>query len=135
MKLSVVLSTFNEEKNIGDCLKSVKDIADEIIVFDESSTDKTREIGESLGAEVFKVKHEALFHITKQKAIDAATGDWILQLDADERVTPSLGEEIRKVVNNSNEKSNGFWIKKKKLFSGSLDEGKRNVAGFYNQII
>ena len=121
--LSVVLSTFNEEKNIGDCLKSVKDIADEIIVFDESSNDKTREIAENLGAKVFKVKHEALFHITKQKAIDAATGDWILQLDADEKITPTLGEEIRKVINNSKEKRNGFWIKRKNYFLGHWMKG------------
>lgn len=123
MKLSVVLATFNEEKNICGCLKSVKDIADEIVVFDEFSTDKTREIAENLGAKVFKVKHEPLFHITKQKAIDAAIGDWILQLDADERITPALEEEISKVINNPKEKINGFWIKRKNYFLGHWMKG------------
>lgn len=123
MKLSVVLATLNEEKNIADCLKSVGDIADEIIVFDESSTDRTREIAKSLGAQVFEVKHEALFHITKQKAIDIATGDWILQLDADERITPELAKEIRRIVDNPKKKSNGFWIKRKNYFLGHWMRG------------
>jgi len=97
-KLSVVLATRNEEVNIADCLESVKSISDEIVVVDESSTDKTVEIAKKFGAKVYKVKHEPIFHVTKQKAINFATGDWILQLDADERVTPELGEEINEVV-------------------------------------
>ena len=96
--LSVVLATRNEQENIGDCLESVKDIADEIVIVDEESTDKTREIAKRYGAKVYKVKHEPIFHKTKQKALDYATGDWILQLDADERVTRELREEIDKVV-------------------------------------
>jgi len=98
-KLSVVLATRNEEKNIKDCLESVRDIADEIIVVDESSTDNTREIANKCGAKVYKVKHEPIFHITKQKALDRATGEWVLQLDADERITSMLRKEIIDVVN------------------------------------
>jgi glycosyltransferase involved in cell wall biosynthesis len=97
-KLSVVLATRNEQQNIGKCLESVKAIADEIIVFDENSKDKTRDIARKYGAKVKKTKHHDNFHITKQKAIDAATGDWILQLDADERVPPQLGKEILEVI-------------------------------------
>lgn len=101
-KLSVVLATRNEELNIGPCLKSVKNITDETIVVDEGSTDKTREIAKSFGARVFRVNHEPIFHKTKQKAIDRATSDWTLQLDADERVTPELAKEIREVMGLSN---------------------------------
>jgi glycosyltransferase involved in cell wall biosynthesis len=97
-KLSIVLATLNEEGYIGDCLRSVRGIADEMIVFDESSVDKTKEIAEGLGAKVFTVVHEPHFHITKQKAINKAQGEWILQLDADERVTLVLSEEIKKVI-------------------------------------
>lgn len=97
-KLSVVLLTRNEEENVGYCLKSVKSIADEVIVLDEYSTDRTREIAKKHGAKVYKVKHKPIFHINKQKALEKATGDWILQLDADERVTPALAHEIRKVI-------------------------------------
>jgi glycosyltransferase involved in cell wall biosynthesis len=98
-KLSIVLATRNEEENIGACLESIKDIADEIVVVDELSNDKTREIAKKYGARVFKVKHEPIFHKTKQKALEYATGDWILQLDADERVTSRLGKEIKRVIN------------------------------------
>ena len=117
-KLSVVLATRNEEENIGACLKSVKDIADEIVVVDESSTDKTREMAKKYGAKVYKVKHEPIFHKTKQKAIDKATGDWILQLDADERVTPILAKEIKKVIemNPTLLKQRKVDTKKQKLF-------------------
>ncbi len=117
-KLSVVLATRDEEENIGGCLRSVKDIADEIVVVDESSTDKTREIAKKYGARVYKVKHEPIFHKTKQKALDKATGDWILQLDADERVTPGLAKEIREVIEMSPIllKQRKVDTKKQKLF-------------------
>jgi glycosyltransferase involved in cell wall biosynthesis len=109
-KLSVVLATYNEEKNIGACLDSIKNIADEIIIVDESSTDRTREIARSYKAKVYKTKHEPIFHITKQKAIDLATGDWILQLDADERVSGKLAQEIISTLQMTNDE-----ISKKKL--------------------
>ncbi len=117
-KLSVVLATRNEEENIGACLKSVKDIADEIVIVDESSTDKTREIARKYGAKVFKVKHEPIFHKTKQKALDKATGDWILQLDADERVASVLAKEIKEVIEMSPSllKQRKVGTKKQKLF-------------------
>jgi len=102
--LSVVLAARNEEENIGRCLEAVKDIADEIVVFDEESEDKTRKIARRFGARVFKVKHESVFHITKQKAIDKATGDWILQLDADEVVSSELAKEIVNVINLADDK-------------------------------
>ena len=104
MKLSIVLATRNEEDNIGPCLKSVKGIADEIIVVDEGSTDNTRDVAKKYGAKVYKVRHEEIFHITKQKALDKAVGDWVLQLDADERVTRELAKEIQDVINLSSEK-------------------------------
>lgn len=97
-KLSIVLATFNEEQNIGQCLERVKGIADEIIIVDGSSTDRTREIAEGFGAKVIKTKNYPNFHINKQKAIDEAKGEWILQLDADERVTTDLSREILKVI-------------------------------------
>ena len=97
--LSVVLATRNEEENIARCLQSVKDVADEIVVVDEYSTDKTREIAAGCGAKVFLEPHRPIFHITKQKAIEKATRDWILQLDADERVTPELAKEIKLTIN------------------------------------
>src|SRR4030042_2334954 len=102
-KLSVVLATRNEEVNLGRCLDSVKAIADEIIVVDEGSEDKTREIAERYGARVYKTEHEPIFHKTKEKALNLASGDWVLQLDADEIVTPDLAKEIKNILNINND--------------------------------
>lgn len=117
-KISVVLATRNEEANIADCLNSVKDFASEMIVVDEGSSDKTVEIAKSLGAKVEVVRHETIFHKTKQKALDLATGEWILQMDADERVSKQLGEEIKKVVQMSEKETNDYQdeVLKNKLF-------------------
>lgn len=98
MKLSVVLATKNEESNIAGCLDSVKDIASEIIIFDEASSDKTVEIARKYNAKVTNYVNKTNFHETKQKAIEATTGEWVLQIDADERVTPKLADEILKVI-------------------------------------
>ncbi len=99
--ISVVLATFNEEKNIKDCLDSVKDWVDEMIVVDEFSTDKTKEIAKKLGAKVYEEPHEQIFHITKNKAINKAKSTWILQLDADERITPEMKKEIIGILEGS----------------------------------
>lgn len=97
-KLSVVLAVFNEEENIGPCLESVKELANEIVVVDGSSIDKTREIAKDYGAKIIKTDNPSIFHTNKQKALEAASGSWILQLDADERVSKELAEEIGKAI-------------------------------------
>lgn len=116
-KISVVLATYNEEKNLPDCLESVKQLADEIVVVDGYSTDKTVQIAKKYGARVILEKNNPMFHINKQKAIDAATKEWILQLDADERVTPELTEEIKNTIESSEARS-GYWIPRKNWFLG-----------------
>lgn len=96
--LSLALATHNESDNIVDCIRSCKGLVDEIIVVDGSSTDDTVTRAQQEGANVIVTDNPPMFHINKQKAIDACTGDWILQLDADERVTPELAEEIKKII-------------------------------------
>src|SRR5688572_5716678 len=98
MKISVALATYNEEENISRCLESVKDLASEMIIIDGTSTDKTVQIAEGFGARVVVTDNPPIFHINKQKAIDLAKYDWVLQLDADEIVTPKLSTEIKKVI-------------------------------------
>lgn len=102
-KLSVTLATRNEEENIAHCLESIRNIAYEIVIFDEHSSDRTVEIAEQYGARIFDTDHNENFHITKQKANDKATGEWILQLDADERVSPELATEIEMITKLDNE--------------------------------
>ncbi len=116
-KLSVAIAAFNEEENIGNCLKSVRDFADEIILVDGGSVDKTVAISKSYNAKVILADNPPNFHINKQKAIDAARMEWVLQLDADEIVSKELGGEIRKVIASGSNK-NGYWIPRKNYFLG-----------------
>lgn len=116
MKLSVVLATFNEEINIRTCLNSVANWCDEIVVVDGSSTDDTVKIAKEYGAKTIVTDNPPIFHINKQKAIDAAQGEWILQLDADEIVTPELQLEVNEVVKSG--KADGYWIPRKNFFLG-----------------
>lgn len=97
-KLSVTLATYNEADNLPKCLAAVKDLASEIIIVDGSSTDETREIAKKFGAKVIKTTNKPNFHINKKAANDEAHGDWVLQLDADEFVTPELKEEIKQLL-------------------------------------
>jgi len=118
MKISVILATYNEEKNIKDCLESIKDLADEIVIVDGTSTDKTVEIASYYTKKIFIRENPLMFHKNKQYAIEKATGDWILYLDADERVTPSLKKEIKSVIRNPKSEINGFWIPRKNIIFG-----------------
>ncbi len=103
MKLSVAIATYNEEANIGDCLQSVKAIADEIVIVDGTSSDRTVEIAKEYGSKVTVTENHANFHINKQKSFDLSKGEWILYLDADERVSPALAKEISRVIEMSQE--------------------------------
>lgn len=118
--LSVVLATYNEEKNIAKCLTAIKDLADEIIVVDGSSTDQTKQIAENLGAKVFQTTNKKNFHINKQMAMDKATCDLILQLDADELVDNELKTFIKKLLHSLEKKEKlsaaAWWIKRKNFF-------------------
>jgi glycosyltransferase involved in cell wall biosynthesis len=118
-KLSVVLAVYNEEKNLPLCLDSVENLADEIVVVDGSSTDKTVEVAKKYGSKIIETTNKPMFHINKQMAIDAATCDWILQLDADEQVSDELGREIAEIVIGDG-KFNGFWIPRKNFFLGKF---------------
>ena len=118
-KISVVLAVFNEEKNLKNCLESVSDLAWEIVVVDGGSTDKTLDIAEEFNAKIIRTNNTPNFHINKNKAIDAATGDWILQLDADEVVSSQLAEEIKRVISLKSE-INGYWIPRRNFFLGKF---------------
>lgn len=117
--LSIVLATFNEEENLGQCLSAVKEIADEIIVVDGSSVDRTREIASSFGAKIIKTTNKSMFHINKQIAINEAKGDWVLQLDADEVVDQVLLKSIKAVLKQGS-KYNAFYLQRKNFFLGKF---------------
>lgn len=114
-KISVALATYNEEGNIGSCLESICQLADEIVMIDGSSTDKTVKIAKKYGAKVIVTTNPPIFHINKQKAIDKCRGDWILQLDADERVSFELRNEILSILE---PEFFAYYIPRKNYFLG-----------------
>lgn len=97
MKLSVIIITRNEAHNIGDCLASVA-FADEWIIVDSGSTDGTVAIAKAAGATVIETADWPGFGPQKSRALAAASGDWILSLDADERIPAALRDEILAII-------------------------------------
>lgn len=120
MTLSVVLITHNEEKNLPATLESVmplvQDGQGEIIVVDSGSSDRTVEIAQSYGAKVF-VEPWKGFAAQKNSAMDKASMDWVLQLDADEPLEPELAAEIETSLR-TNSGLKGYWIPRKNFFLG-----------------
>jgi glycosyltransferase involved in cell wall biosynthesis len=99
--LSVILITRNEESNLDDCLASLEGVAQQIVVVDSNSTDRTLEIANNYGALMAYPTDWPGFGPQKNRALDLATGDWVLSLDADERLTPALKSEILTAINHS----------------------------------
>lgn len=138
VKLSVVYATRNEEENIARSIESVKGIAGEMIVVDENSIDKTEEIAKKLGAKVVSEPHHEIFHITKQKALDMAKGDWVLQMDADEVLTKALADDIVKVINGEkpsyDAKLNKLFLRHQKLIEerdGKVGKDEGEVVAYF----
>ncbi len=96
--ISVVIITYNEAKNIARCINSVKAIADEIVVVDSFSSDDTLKIAELLGAKTYKHPFSG-YVAQKNKALELATHDYVLCLDADEQLSEQLIESIKRVKN------------------------------------
>ena len=117
MKLSVGLITHNEENRIGKTLDAIKDIADEIIVVDSESSDRTKEIAEFKGAKVFVEKWKG-YGPQKNSVLSKCSGEWILLLDADEVVSEKLKEEIKKIINDENLKYDVYKIKLRNIAFG-----------------
>jgi len=99
-KISVMINTRDEEKNLKRCLESVRQLADEIIVVDMYSEDKTVQIAKKLGAKVFFYKYMFYMEPARNFAISKTSGDWILIVDADEEIPPSLAKLIKNLSKN-----------------------------------
>lgn len=115
--ITVVVSAYNEEKTLGRCLASVRDFADEIIVVDNTSTDQTIAVAKKFTKRIYSQPNILMLNVNKNFGFAQATGDWILNLDADEEIPPELAREISTVVR-SNQVENGFWIKRKNIIFG-----------------
>jgi glycosyltransferase involved in cell wall biosynthesis len=119
--LSAIIITHNEAANLPDCLASLS-FCDEIVVVDQGSADDTAEIASRAGAKVVAKPDFTGFGQQKQAALDAATGDWVLSIDADERVPEELAREIEVAV--ANAVHDGYRINRRTFFlSGFLKHG------------
>ena len=112
--LSVVIVTKNEERNIEAALQSVSRFS-EIIIIDDFSTDSTISIAQKYTDNIFQIKWQG-YARQKQSGIDKASMPWVLVLDADERVTEELADEIRTAIESS--EYNAFYIPRKNFFLG-----------------
>jgi glycosyltransferase involved in cell wall biosynthesis len=115
-RLSAVIIAQNEEQNLPACIESVS-FADEILVCDGGSDDRTVDIAEALGATVVRREFDG-FASQKNFIIDQAKGPWILSLDADERVTGELKDEIIELLSSSGPLADGYRMPRKGYFGG-----------------
>jgi glycosyltransferase involved in cell wall biosynthesis len=116
-KISVYILTYNEEKKIQEAIKSVSWV-DEIIIIDSMSTDRTEEIASSMGAKVIKMPFYG-FGKNRNKAIELCQHDWIFGLDADERCTEEVHQEIIQTINSPGAKKI-YIIPRKNIFLGKV---------------
>lgn len=114
MKLSALILAKNEEKMIADCLKQL-DFADEIVILDQNSSDKTVEIAHNFTEKIYHTNEKA-FDKCRNKLAKFAKGDWLLYLDADERLTTNSVEEIKSVIKSS--KFSGYYFPRKNFILG-----------------
>jgi glycosyltransferase involved in cell wall biosynthesis len=118
MSLSVIIITKNEAANLQDCLESVS-FANEIIIVDSESTDNTQEIARSFGAKLEITGDWPGFGPQKNRALNLATQEWVLSIDADERVTPELKQEILAVMS-SNQAAKCYAIPRLSWYCGKF---------------
>jgi glycosyltransferase involved in cell wall biosynthesis len=117
--VTLIVLTLNEERNLADCLQSVKGWAGEIFIVDSGSTDGTIDIAEGCGASV--VTHQFETHSRQWKwALEnlPVSTDWVLALDADQRVTPELRQEISGVIEADDPALKGAYVRRRQVFRG-----------------
>lgn len=133
MKISAVILTKNEEANIFDCLKSVE-FCDEVIVIDDYSTDKTRSIAKRYATRVIKRKLNDNWAKQRNFGLEKAKNDWVLFIDADERVSKNLKNEIKKL---KYYKYSGYLLKRRDYlwggFLSTTEAGKMKILRLANK--
>lgn len=108
MSLSLCMIVKDEEKNLGRCLESIKDIVDEIIIVDTGSTDNTIKIAEKYGAKIFHYKWDNSFANARNYSLSKASKDWILIMDADDEFVAEDKDNLLALINNTSIKLNAF---------------------------
>lgn len=114
-KLTVLITCLNEERNLRPCIESVQEVADEILVADSGSTDATMEIAAEFGCRIIEREYRFAGDF-KNWAIPQAEHEWVLIIDADERLTDELVEEIQNTL--ADPQQDGYWIYRHNFFMG-----------------
>jgi len=121
-QLVAVVLTRNEERHIGECLESLS-WADGRVVFDDFSSDRTIELAISAGARVLQHRLEN-FAAQRNAALEAVDAEWVLFVDADERATPALAEEVRRVISYTDARARaGWWVPRHNFMIGHRMRG------------
>ena len=122
--------TKNEESNLENCLGSVKDIVDEIIIADTGSTDKTKEIAKKFNAKIFDFKWQDDFSKARNESLKHATKDWILVLDADEIIEKIGLEKIKNLIKNADSNIAGFALDQRSYLNNYFEGAVKNDSNF-----
>ncbi|MBI4973524.1 glycosyltransferase family 2 protein [Candidatus Roizmanbacteria bacterium] len=116
MNISILIETYNEEKNIADCIRSAQLLTQTVVVVDMQSTDRTVEIAKSMGATVIPFDSHPLYvEPAREFGIKQIKSDWVMILDADERMTKELAHEITETIKENN---TYYKIPRKNIFAG-----------------
>lgn len=114
--ITVVINAYNEERNIEGCIKSAHLLTDDVVVIDTSSIDRTADIAKRLGVVVYRQPYSRYVEVSRKYSIGKAKGEWVLLLDADERLTIDVASEIKKTLQKT--KHTHFKISRKNFFAG-----------------
>jgi O-antigen biosynthesis protein len=131
--LSLCMIVKNEERHIINCLKSVRDIVDEMIVVDTGSTDRTKDIAQVFGAKVFDFRWTGDFSAARNHSLEQATGDWILVLDADEVISPLDHKRLLRTIDRGKKHPVAFAIVTRNYLRKSGAAGWKENDGAYPQ--
>lgn len=122
--LSAIIITKNEARHVADCIASIRPLTNVVTVFDSISDDGTQELARAAGAQVIERVFDS-YAGQRQAALDQTESEWVLFVDADERVTPELAAEIRTLL--TGPKHNGYWIPRRNFIVGH----EMRAGGFY----
>ncbi|MBI2650619.1 glycosyltransferase [Candidatus Woesearchaeota archaeon] len=127
--ISLCMITKNEEKYLEQCLNGIKDIADEIIIVDTGSTDKTKEIAKKFNAKIFDFKWTDDFSAARNESISHAAKDWILVIDADEVIEKDDLGKIKNMIENPNDFA-GFQLEQRSYINNFFEGAVKNDSDF-----
>ena len=122
--------TKNEEKYLGQCLDSVKELVDEIIILDSGSTDKTKEIAKKFKAKILDFKWNDDFSEARNESLKHATKDWILVLDADEIINKNDFAGIKNIISDAEGNIAGFSLEQRSYINNYFEGALKNNSGF-----